>query len=124
VRSYNNILYSHIIIVSSDGQYVSMWHKYCSQYHSDANPSNDPLVTDFNSDLRYNSHDAAFLSIRKHDSARLESRQSQDYVFHILGQLDFTTICLGFSWSYRHQFVIWLHDIWSVSERFSGHHFF
>jgi hypothetical protein len=114
VSLYNN-MFLHIVINSSDKGYYSIWQEYCSQYHCDAKSSNSPLLSEFNSSLFHDVHDAPFFSIQDYSSAELESKEIQDHVFHILGQLNFTTVSWGFSWYYQPDFVIWLFEIWNVS---------
>jgi hypothetical protein len=109
---YNNIsLYN--VINSSD---MSMWDEYCSQYHSAASQSNNSAITEFNLNLRHNIYDAPFLLLRKYGPAELQSSQSQDHCFHLLGQLDFTAIVWS-SWAFRNEFITWLFEIWNVSQQ-------
>jgi hypothetical protein len=112
VSSYNNI-FLYIVINSSD---LSMWHEYCSQYHSTASQSNNSAMTEFNVDLSNNIFDAPFLSLRQYGAAELQSSQSQDHVFHLLGQLDFTAIVWSW-WVHRDEFITWLFEIWNVSQQ-------
>jgi hypothetical protein len=109
---YNNIpLYN--VINSSD---MSMWDKYCSQYHSAASQSNNSAITQSNLALRDDVFDAPLLSLRQYGPAELQSSQSQDHVFHLLGQLDFTTIYWS-SWFQFNEFITWLFAIWNVSQQ-------
>jgi hypothetical protein len=112
VGSYNNIFF-YIVINSSD---ISTWHEYCSQFHSAASPSNHSAITDFNLNLCEDIHDAPLLSLRQYGSAELQSSQSQDYVFHLLGQLDSTAIRWS-TWVLRNEFISWLFEIWNVSQQ-------
>ncbi|XP_006456277.1 hypothetical protein AGABI2DRAFT_122188 [Agaricus bisporus var. bisporus H97] len=98
----------------SDWDYVQKWTSYCLQYHSATNSSDNPLILDFDADLFHDIHDAPFSSIQQYGTARLVLEQSRDEVFHMLGQLDLTTICIGFRWWKRKEFVIWLFDIWNT----------
>jgi hypothetical protein len=112
VSSYHDI-FIYIVINSSD---FSMWHEYCSQYHSAASQSNNSAITDFNIDLSNDVFDAPLLSLRQHGPAELQSSQSQDDVFQLLGQLDFTAI-LWSTWFFRDKFITWLFEIWNVSQQ-------
>jgi hypothetical protein len=117
VSSYKNISLHFAINTSSlDVGYYSMWKKYCSQYHSDVDPSNDSLINEFNLALFYDTHSAPFLSIWQYGSAKFESKQSLDHVFDILSQLDSLTISFGLRWHYQSEFVIWLFNFWNVSQ--------
>jgi hypothetical protein len=121
VSSYNNIsLHISIIASFADAGYYSMWEEYCSQYHPNADISNNSLITEFNLVLYQDTHSAPFLSIWQYGPAELESKQSQDHVFDILSQLDSATMCSGLWWFYQSDFVIWLFDIWDVSQQFYG----
>jgi hypothetical protein len=112
VSSYHNI-FLYIVINSSD---PSMWHEYCSQYHSATSQSNNSAITEFNFNLKDNIFDAPLLSLRQYGPAELQSSQSQDCVFHLLGQLDLTTIVWSL-WIFRNEFITWLFEIWNVSQQ-------
>jgi hypothetical protein len=112
VSSYHNI-FLYIVINSSD---ISMWNEYCSQYHSPASQSNNSAITNFNNDLSNGVFDAPLLSLRQYGPAELQSSQSQDHVFHLLGQLHFTTIHWS-SWGQLNEFITWLFEIWNVSQQ-------
>jgi hypothetical protein len=112
VSLYNNI-YIYIVINCSD---TSMWDAYCSQYHSAAIQSTNSAITEFNTNLCDNIHDVLFLSLRQYGPAELQASQSQDYVFHLLGQLDFTVMVWS-SESFWSGFITWLFEIWNVSQQ-------
>jgi hypothetical protein len=112
VSSYHNI-FLYIVINSSE---YSMWHEYCSQYHSAASQSNNSAITEFNNDLSNDVFDAPLLSLRQYGPAELQSSQSQDHVFHLLGQLDLPAIIWS-SWLFRKEFITWLFEIWNVSQQ-------
>jgi hypothetical protein len=119
VSSYNDIsLHIATNASSPDAEYYSMWEKYCLQYHSDADLSNNSLITEFDLTLFHDTHIAPFLSIWQYGPAKLESKQSQDHVFHMLSLLDSVTIFLGLRVFHQSDFVIWLFNIWNVSQLF------